>query len=248
MLKELGIMILPERSEDAIDAVWQVPRRRQKNIQALEGSGCLWIRQRQRTIGLAMVVVIDRYSVSYTSRAVDQWIPSYGSDPKSRWRLWRSCFTDNLFWRKRWRLRQRIGVLSSCPGLFGTTFFHSFTILSVTSLGATVSSCSLGLRLFSLIMEIVFSRKKTRLGFWESWSPLGIYPDGGKIGDLMSTNFKDNPMPSLSTVSWVVYCFWQTGYHPVTRRRYAELPGACQGTVLLPLIAVLFYQIEPSVL
>lgn len=206
-----------------------------------------------KTIGLlAMVVVVTIYGVSYISRAViSEYLPTIVI-LGIQMAVMTILFTGyNLITRKKMKVQSKDWGLIILSGLFGTTFFHGFTILSVTSIGATVSSLLFGFAaVFALIMEIVFfHRKKTKLGILGILiSLVGVYIlMGVKIGDLMSTNFKGYALCLLSTVSWVVYCFLtdriSSGYEKTVLLNYQALVGA---VTTLPFL--FFYQIEPSVL
>lgn len=206
-----------------------------------------------KTIGLlAMVVVVKIYGVSYISRAViSEYLPTVVI-LGIQMAIMTILFTGyNLLTKKKMKVKTKDWGLIILSGLFGTTFFHGFTILSVTSIGATVSSLLFGFAaVFALIMEIVFfHRKKTRLGILGILiSLVGVYIlMGVKIGDLMSTNFKGYALCLLSTVSWVVYCFLtdriSSGYEKTVLLNYQALVGA---VTTLPFL--FFYQIEPSVL
>ena len=206
-----------------------------------------------KTIGLlAMVVVVTIYGVSYISRAViSEYLPTVVI-LGIQMAIMTILFTGyNLLTKKMMKVKTKDWGLIILSGLFGTTFFHGFTILSVTSIGATVSSLLFGFAaVFALIMEIVFfHRKKTRLGILGILiSLVGVYIlMGVKIGDLMSTNFKGYALCLLSTVSWVVYCFLtdriSSGYEKTVLLNYQAFVGA---VTTLPFL--FFYQIEPSVL
>lgn len=206
-----------------------------------------------KTIGLlAMVVVVTIYGVSYISRAViSEYLPTVVI-LGIQMAIMTILFTGyNLLTKKKMKVKTKDWGLIILSGLFGTTFFHGFTILSVTSIGATVSSLLFGFAaVFALIMEIVFfHRKKTRLGILGILiSLVGVYIlMGVKIGDLMSTNFKGYALCLLSTVSWVVYCFLtdriSSGYEKTVLLNYQAFVGA---VTTLPFL--FFYQIEPSVL
>lgn len=206
-----------------------------------------------KTIGLlAMVVVVTIYGVSYISRAViSEYLPTVVI-LGIQMAVMTILFTGyNLVTKKKMKVETKDWGLIILSGLFGTTFFHGFTILSVTSIGATVSSLLFGFAaVFALIMEIVFfHRKKTKLGILGILISLaGVYIlMGVKIGDLMSTNFKGYALCLLSTISWVVYCFLtdriSSGYEKTVLLNYQALVGA---VTTLPFL--FFYQIDPSVL
>lgn len=187
-----------------------------------------------KTIGLlAMVVVVTIYGVSYISRAViSEYLPTVVI-LGIQMAIMTILFTGyNLLTKKKMKVKTKDWGLIILSGLFGTTFFHGFTILSVTSIGATVSSLLFGFAaVFALIMEIVFfHRKKTRLGILGILISLvgGIYPDGGKNRGPDVHQFQGIcPVPSE-------HCFLGGLLFPdrqdIIRLRedgIAELPGAC---------------------
>ncbi|MFR2648954.1 MAG: EamA family transporter [Blautia coccoides] len=121
-----------------------------------------------KTIGLlAMVVVVTIYGVSYISRAViSEYLPTVVI-LVIQMAIMTILFTGyNLITRKNMKVKKKDWGIIILSGLFGTTFFHGFTILGVNAVGATVSSLLFGFAaVFALIMEFVlFHRKKTRMG------------------------------------------------------------------------------------
>ena len=205
-----------------------------------------------KTIGLlAMVVVVTIYGVSYISRAViSEYLPTVVI-LVIQMAVMTILFTGfNLVTGKNMKVKEKDWGIIILSGLVGTTFFHGFTILSVTSIGATVSSLLFGFAaVFALIMEIVlFHRKKTKLGILGILiSLVGVYIlMGVQIGDL-ATNFKGYALCLLSIISWVVYCFLtdkiSDGYEKTVLLNYQALVGA---VTTLPFL--FFYHVEPSVL
>lgn len=189
-----------------------------------------------KTMGLiAMVIVVTIYGVSYISRAViSEHLPTtviLGIQMA----VMTILFTGyNLITRKNMKLNKKDLPLIIASGLFGTSFFHGLTILSVTSIGATVSSLLFGFAaVFALIVEFaMFGRKKTKLGILSIIvSLVGVYIlMGVKFSDLASTNFKGYALCLLSIVSWVVYCFMadriSEGYEKTVVLNYQALVGA----------------------
>ena len=117
----------------------------------------------------------------------------------------------NLIARKSFKLEKKDIVWVIASGLFGTTFFHGFTLLSVNSLGATVSSLLYGFAAaFALVLEIIiYHRKKTVLGIASivvSLTGIFIMMDMNP-GDLASTPFVGYLLGFASVISWVVYTF-----------------------------------------
>lgn len=205
-----------------------------------------------KTIGMmAMVVVVTIYGVSYISRAViSDYLPTVVI-LGIQMTIMTVLFTVyNLATRQNMKIKKKDIFLIILSGLFGTTFYHGFTILSITSIGATVSSLLFGFAaVFALIMEFVFfHRKKTKLGIAGILISLaGVYVlMGVKLGDLMNTNFKGYALCLLSIISWVVYCFLtdkiSEGYEKTVLLNYQALVGA---VTTLPFLFL--YQVEPAV-
>lgn len=205
-----------------------------------------------KTMGLlAISVVVFIYGASYISRAViSQDLPTVVI-LGIQMTIMTVLFTGyNLITGKKMKIRTKDWGIILLSGLFGTTFFHGFTILSVTSIGPAVSSLLFGFAaVFALVMEIVlFHRKKTKMGILGIVISLaGLYIlMGVKIGDLMSTDFKGYALCLLSTISWVIYCLLtdriSSGYEKTVLLNYQALAG-CVTT--LPFI--FFYDIELSV-
>ncbi|MCA5961010.1 DMT family transporter [Blautia sp. RD014234] len=123
-----------------------------------------------KTIGLlAMVVVVTIYGVSYISRAViSEYLPTVVI-LVIQMAVMTILFTGfNLVTGKNMKVKKKDWGIIILSGLVGTTFFHGFTILSVTSIGATVSS---------LLLDLPLSLRRSWKSFcftgrrqsWESW-------------------------------------------------------------------------------
>lgn len=205
-----------------------------------------------KTIGMiAMIVVVTIYGVSYISRAViSEYLPTVVI-LGIQMTIMTLLFTAyNLVTRQNMKIKKKDILLVIFSGLFGTTFYHGLTILSITSIGATVSSLLFGFAaVFALIMEILFfHRKKTKLGITGILiSLVGVYIlMGVKVGDLMNTDFKGYALCLLSIISWVVYCFLtdkiSEGYEKTVLLNYQALVGA---VTTLPFLFI--YHVEPSV-
>lgn len=183
---------------------------------------------------LAMAVVVTIYGVSYISREVISRYLETVAILGIQMTIMTLLFAGyNVMTAKKMKLRKKDIPLIIVSGLFGTTFYHGFTILSVTSMGATVSSLLFGFAaVFALIVEIlVFHRKKTRLGILSIIvSLIGVYIlMGVKFSDLASTNFKGYALCLLSIISWVAYCFLtdriSEGYEKTVLLNYQALVG-----------------------
>lgn len=161
---------------------------------------------------LAMGVVVLIYGISYISReAVGSYL-STTAILAIQMGIMALLFTVyNLVLRKSFRIQKKDIPWLLASGIFGTTFFHGFTILSVNSVGATVSSLLYGFAAaFALIIEILlFKRKKTALGAVSILvSFVGIYIlMDMDLQDLAATNFKGYFLCLASVASWVIYTF-----------------------------------------
>lgn len=211
------------------------------------------MKEKGKTSGiLAMIVVVTIYGVSYISREVISQYLETIVILGIQMTIMTILFTAyNLAKRNRMKLNKKDLPYIIASGLFGTTFYHGLTILSVTSIGATVSSLLFGFAaVFSLIVEILlFHRKRTKLGILSIVvSLIGVYIlMGVKFSDLASTNFKGYALCLLSIISWVVYCFLtdkiSEGYEKTVLLNYQALVGA---VTTLPFI--LIYPVKLSVL
>lgn len=189
-----------------------------------------------KTAGLAaMVVVVCIYGVSYISRAVISEHLATVSILALQMTIMTILFLIyNLATKKNMRLKKKDIPILVVSGLFGTTFFHGFTILSVTSIGATVSSLLFGFAaVFALIVEILFfHRKRTKLGIASIIvSLIGVYIlMGVKFSDLASTNLKGYVLCLGSVISWVIYSFLcdriSEGYDKTVVLNYQAIVGA----------------------
>ena len=166
-----------------------------------------------RTAGLlAMTAVVIIYGVSYLSRAVvGEYLGAFAIVGLQMVIMAVLFTTMNLVGRKSFRVSRRDLPWILASGLFGTTFFHGFTVLSVTSIGATVSSLLFGFAAaFALLIEIGLRRRRaTVLGISSIViSVVGIYIlMGVKLGDLAGTDLKGYVLCLASVVSWVIYTF-----------------------------------------
>ena len=178
----------------------------------------------QTTGFLAMTAVVVIYGISYISREAIGGALTAGQILTIQMAIMAIFFgIYNLIARRSFRLEKKDIGWVVASGLFGTTCFHGFTILSVNSLGATVSSLLYGFAAaFALLIEIVlFHRKKTKLGIASiAVSLVGVFIlMDMNWQDLASTNFKGYLLGLLSVASWVVYTFLcdkVTGDYPKT--------------------------------
>lgn len=171
------------------------------------------MKKTNKTSGMiAMGIVVFLYGVSYISRAAVGEHLSATAILTIQMGIMTLFFgLYNVIFHKSFKLKKKdIGWIVA-SGLFGTTFFHGFTILSINSLGATVSSLLYGFAAaFALIIEIIlFKRKKTKLGVFSILlSLVGIFIlMDMNLQDLASTNFKGYLLGLASVVSWVIYTF-----------------------------------------
>lgn len=201
---------------------------------------------------IAMAVVVTIYGVSYISREVISKYLETIVILGIQMTIMAILFTVyNLVKGNSMKLKKKDIPYIIASGLFGTTFYHGLTILSITSIGATVSSLLFGFAaVFALIVEILlFHRKKTKLGILSIViSLVGVYIlMGVKFSDLASTNFKGYALCLLSIISWVVYCFLtdkiSEGYEKTVLLNYQAFVGAI---TTLPFI--LLYPVQIDVL
>ena len=202
------------------------------------------MKKNSKTLGMiAMAAVVMIYGISYISR---QAIGTALTPPQIlviQMTIMAVFFgLYNLITRKSFQLKKKDVVWVIASGLFGTTFFHGFTLLSVNSLGATVSSLLYGFAAaFALLIEIlIYHRKKTFLGILSivvSLTGIFILMDMN-LQDLAATNFTGYLLGLASVVSWVVYTFLCnkiTGDYPQTvLLSYQALVGV---VTTLPLLA-----------
>ena len=173
---------------------------------------------------IAMAAVVLIYGISYISREAIGSALSAAQVLAIQMTIMAVFFgLYNLIGHKSFKLKKKDVAWVLASGLFGTTFFHGFTLLSVNSLGATVSSLLYGFAAaFALLIEILlFHRKKTVLGIASiaiSLTGIFILMDM-KLEDLASTNFTGYLLGLASVASWVVYTFLCdriTGDYPQT--------------------------------
>ena len=183
------------------------------------------MKKSSKTLGMiAMAAVVLIYGISYISR---QAIGKALSPPQIlviQMTIMAAFFgIYNLISHKSFALKKKDVVWVIASGLFGTTFFHGFTLLSVNSLGATVSSLLYGFAAaFALVVEILlYHRKKTGLGITSiliSLTGIFILMDMD-MKALASTNFTGYLLGLASVASWVTYTFLCnkiTGEYPQT--------------------------------
>ena len=116
---------------------------------------------------LAMSVVVCIYGVSYISReVVGKYLPTVVILAVQMGIMLIIFTLYNILTKKCMKIRKKDILPVIISGLFGTTLFQGFTILSVNSIGASVSTMLYGFAaVFALIIEILlFKRKKTALG------------------------------------------------------------------------------------
>ena len=132
---------------------------------------------------IAMTVVVCIYGVSYIAREAIGGALTAAQIVSMQMTIMMLFFgVYNLLAKKSFTIHKQDLIWIISAGLFGTTFFHGFTLLSVNSLGATVSSLLYGFAAaLALIFEIIlYHRKKTVLGFFsarcdKSWPLLCIF-------------------------------------------------------------------------
>ncbi|WKY48147.1 DMT family transporter [Eubacteriaceae bacterium ES3] len=111
-------------------------------------------------------------------------------------------------------------------GLFGTTFFNLFSVMSIRYIGGTVSSLLFGLAaVLSLVIEFVFyRRKRTVLSIVSvALSLVGVYILMGlNPAELLETNLIGYFLSLLSIIAWVLFCFFSD-----------RVSSACEKTVVL---------------
>lgn len=161
---------------------------------------------------IAMTVVVCIYGVSYIAREAIGGALTAAQIVSMQMTIMMLFFgVYNLLTKKSFTIHKQDLIWIISAGLFGTTFFHGFTLLSVNSLGATVSSLLYGFAAaLALIFEIIlYHRKKTVLGFFSiliSLTGIVILMDM-KLSDLASTNFTGYLLGFASVASWVIYTF-----------------------------------------
>ena len=196
---------------------------------------------------IAMTTVVTIYGVSYISRAViSDYLPTIAIVGIQMGIMTVLFFLYNIFTGKKLTIRKQDLPMIIISGLFGTSFFHGLTILSITEIGATVSSLLYGFAaVFALLIEILFrGRPKTKLGFVSVIvSLIGVYIlMGVNFQNLASTNFKGYALSLGSIISWVVYCFLcdkiSDQYEKTVLLSYQALCGAATTLPFLLIVPV----------
>lgn len=117
----------------------------------------------------------------------------------------------NIFNKASFAIARKDIFMIVLSGLFGTTLFNLFSIMSIRYIGATVSSLLFGFAaVFSLIIEFAFYKRKiTKLSIFSVIvSLVGVYILMGlTASDLTNTNIMGYFLSLLSIFSWVMYCF-----------------------------------------
>ena len=111
---------------------------------------------------IAMLVVVTIYGLSYLVRAVITDYMHTAVIVGLQMAIITILFSlYNIIKKVNMKIDKKDIFMICLSGLFGTTLFHGFTILSVTEIGATVSSLLFGFAaVFSLIIDIVFFKRK----------------------------------------------------------------------------------------
>ncbi|CAH2212235.1 DMT family transporter [Tepidibacter aestuarii] len=168
---------------------------------------------KSKVLGLiAIIIVVTIYGVSYISRDVIDDYMHATVIVGFQLTIMAVLFTIyNVVKKYNFKIEKSDIFIICLSGLFGTTFFHVLTVLSITAIGPTVSSLLFGFAaVFSLLIDtIFFKRPKTKLSIVSVIvSLIGVYILMGiDFNDLASTNFKGYSLTLLSIISWVVYCF-----------------------------------------
>lgn len=191
---------------------------------------------RSKSSGLiAILIVVTIYGVSYISRDVISKYMHTTTILAFQMSIMTILFgIYNLIKKMKFKIEKSDILMIILSGLFGTTFFHGLTILSITEIGPTVSSLLFGFAaIFSLLIEVTFfNRRKTKLSIISVVvSLIGVYILMGiNMKDLTSTNFKGYALCLLSIISWVVYCFFtdkiSDKYEKTILLNYQALVGA----------------------
>ena len=154
------------------------------------------MKQTNKAAGMAaMSIVVFIYGISYIAREAVGVYLGTTAIVGLQMGIMALLFTIyNLVTHKSFKVKKKDLCWILVSGIFGTTFFHGFTLLGVNSIGATVSSLLYGFAAaFALIIEILlFRRKKTALGIGSILiSLIGVYIlMDMNLQDLASTNFE----------------------------------------------------------
>ncbi len=171
------------------------------------------MKQTNKAAGMAaMSIVVFIYGISYIAREAVGVYLGTTAIVGLQMGIMALLFTIyNLVTHKSFKVKKKDLCWILVSGIFGTTFFHGFTLLGVNSIGATVSSLLYGFAAaFALIIEILlFRRKKTALGIGSILiSLIGVYIlMDMNLQDLASTNFEGYILNLASIASWVIYTF-----------------------------------------
>lgn len=142
-------------------------------------------------------------------------------------------------------------------GLFGTTFFNLFSVISISYIGGTVSSLLFGLAaVLSLMIEFVFyKRKRTKLSILSvGLSLVGVYILMGlNPADLLGTNLIGYFLSFVSIIAWVLFCFFtdqiSNAFEKTVVLNYQALVGVLTTMPFLFVYPVSFSQlVNPSVI
>lgn len=169
--------------------------------------------KQNKTLGvIAIFIVVTIYGVSYIARDVIVQFLHPTVIVALQLSIMAILFMIyNMIKKIDLKIQKKDIFLLVLSGLFGTSFFHLFTVMSVQYIGGTVSSLLFGFAaVFSLLIEFVFfKRKKTKLSILSVVVSLtGVYILMGiDFSDLANTNFMGYFITLLSIISWVVYCF-----------------------------------------
>ena len=117
----------------------------------------------------------------------------------------------NLIGRKSMKIAPKHIPMLILSGVFGTFIFHTLTNLSVSRVGAGIPSLMYGFAAaFSLIISVIFFRKKTNVLCWVSVivGVVGLYI----IMGITPASFADTDMLGYlfsigCVLAWVIYCF-----------------------------------------
>lgn len=161
---------------------------------------------------IAIFVVVTIYGISYIARDVIVKFMHPTVIVALQLTIMAILFTlYNLIKKVNLKIEKKDIFMIVLSGLFGTTFFHLFTVMSVQYIGGTVSSLLFGFAaVFSLLIDFMFfKRKKTKLSIVSVVvSLVGVYILMGiNLKDLANTNLMGYFITLLSIISWVIYCF-----------------------------------------
>lgn len=161
---------------------------------------------------IAILIVVTIYGVSYIARDVLVQSLNPIMIVALQLLIMAILFTGyNLINKIDLKIDKRDILLLVLSGLFGTSFFHILTTMSVQYIGGMVSSLLSGFAaVFALLIEfILFKRKKTKLSILSVVvSLIGVYIlIGIDFSDLANANVMGYFVTFLSIISWVIFCF-----------------------------------------